>query len=85
MSRTTSPHTSTGKTRLNTQHFAANRLSRKTRSREAQSGQSRLFLPIFFGFAIIPAELFILEENFCPLKLRSHLDASFPFIGRSLR
>ena len=39
----------------------------------------------FFGFSNIPAELFILEENFCPLKFRSHRDASFPFFESSLR
>ena len=39
---------------------------------------------IFFGFSNIPAELFILEENFCALKFRSHRDASFPLIGRLL-
>ena len=27
---------------------------------------------IFFGFSNIPAELLILEENFCALKVRSH-------------
>ena len=27
---------------------------------------------IFFGFSSIPAELFILEENLCLLKFRSH-------------
>ena len=40
---------------------------------------------IFFGFSLITFKLFILEENFCPLKFRSHRDASFPLIGRSLR
>ena len=54
-------------------------------SRDTQSGQSRLFLPFFFGFSNIPAELFILEENFCPLKFRSYQDASFRLIGRSLK
>ena len=39
----------------------------------------------FFYFSNITAKLFILEENFCPLKFRSHQDASFPLIGRSLR
>ena len=40
---------------------------------------------IFFCFSNIPAELFILEENFCPLKFKSHRHASFPLTGRSLR
>ena len=37
------------------------------------------------NFPYLNPELFILEENFCPLKFRSHQDASFPFIGKSLR
>ena len=40
---------------------------------------------IFFGFSSTPAELFILEENLCLLKFRSHWEASFPRFGRSLR
>ena len=47
-------------------------------SREAQSGQNRLFLPFFRFFSNMPAELFILEESFCLLKLRSHRETSFP-------
>ena len=39
---------------------------------------------IFFGFLNIPAELLILEEYFCPLKFRSHREASFPHFGSLL-
>ena len=39
---------------------------------EAQNKQSRLFLPFFFSFSNIPAEPFILEENFCEFKFSSH-------------
>ena len=39
---------------------------------------------IFFSFSNIPVELFILEENFCPFKFRSHQKASFPPFARSL-
>ena len=40
---------------------------------------------IFYDFSNITAKLFILEENFCLLKFRSHQDAFFPFFGFSLR
>ena len=52
--------------------------------RGSKLAKSAIF-SIFFGFSIIPAELFTLQENFCRLKFRSHRDASFPPFGRSLR
>ena len=66
--RTTSPHTSTGKTRLYTQHFAANRMSGKIRVQASERlkvgkvGYFRQFF--FFVFSHITFKLFILEENF---------------------
>ena len=40
---------------------------------------------IFPGFSYIPAELFIVEENFCLLKCRDRQAASLPCFGISLR
>ena len=51
-------------------------------SREAQSGQSRLFLA-FFRFSNIIAELFISDDKF--RLLSSHREASFPFFGTVLK
>ena len=53
--------------------------------RGSKGAKAASFGIFFVFFSNIPAELFILEENFWPLKFRSHQDASFPLIGRSLR
>ena len=58
--------------------------NRLTQSR-LEGGGITAINAIFFDFSSIPVELFILEENFCLLKFRSHRDASFPPFGRSLR
>ena len=85
--QTTPPHTFKDKTRLYTQHFAANRMSGRTRvyaPERLKAGKVGYFCH-FFGFSSIRAELFIFEENFCRLKFRSHRDPPFPLIGRSLQ
>ena len=53
--------------------------------RRSKWAKSAIFAIFFFVFSNMPAELFILEKNFCILKVRSHRDASFPPIGRSQR
>ena len=47
-------------------------------------GKAGYFCDFFRFFEYILSQLCILEENFCPFKFRSHRDASFQDIGRSL-